>query len=479
MNITVPLTDSQPPSLGKMTHEENTDPLYSGRNNKIHTSKSQENISMTKDRHSSDSKPAQELKNTAIVPVSPSIFSNFGREQETATIQKENKSTLSPHIPNPPVKADIHEWFTSIHTPAAKKFEETQQGKITRDPSSIPTSDSSHAQLEELPGASPDKTNNQYNPTETENILSYKELEGRFPVRPFTISSPRTQNEIFKNNLEIQHGSAIAATTIFEGAQQSPQVPTGSPKSSLVLVLATTNPSRLPTGSSLSMNTWAPSENADLPPVTKENIIATTTSTNTPTNTPTSASMLGELDNANHIPDSDKDIFVTPGKEIISKIELSRTNSRAEPPVTQFPYQLASVSEETVYEELEEDIHKKTTTKTPTTQPLHSTSTVSSPKQTLPGRPGVQGRGSSLIHYATSGGPQQRPTAVPEGSSKPRIINTDIRTVTAHAETDAFLPCVAVGKPSPFLSWTKVSTGRERYGLSLFNSITIMFSILC
>ncbi len=208
MNITVPLTDSQPPSLGKMTHEENTEPLYSGRNNKIHTFKSQENISMTKDGHSSDSKSAQELKNTAIVPVSPSIFSNFGREQETATIQKENKSTLSPHIPNPLVKADIHEWFTSIHTPAAKKFKDTQQGKITRDPSSIPTSDSSHAQLEELPGASPDKTNNQYNPTETENIISYKELEGRFPVRPFTLSSPRTQNEIFKNNLEIQHGSA-------------------------------------------------------------------------------------------------------------------------------------------------------------------------------------------------------------------------------------------------------------------------------
>ncbi len=98
-------------------------------------------------------------------------------------------------------------------------------------------------------------------------------------MRPFTLSSPRTQNEIFKNNLEIQHGSATAATTIFEGAQQSSQVPTGSPKSSPVLVLATTNPSMLLTGSYLSMNPWAPSENAELPPVTKENIIATTTTT--------------------------------------------------------------------------------------------------------------------------------------------------------------------------------------------------------
>ncbi|XP_016375600.1 matrix-remodeling-associated protein 5-like [Sinocyclocheilus rhinocerous] len=456
MNTAVPLTDSQPLSLDKMTHEGNTDPLYSGRNNKTHKSKSQEKVSMTKDRDSSDSKPAQELK---IVPVSPSTFNNFGREQEKATIQKEKKSTLSPHIPNPSVKADIHEWFTSIHIPAAKTFEETQQEKITRDPSLIPTPDNSHVQLEELPGASPDKTNNQHNPTETVNILSYKELEGRFPVRPFSSSSPSTQNEILKNNLEIQYASTTAATTIFEGAQQSSQVPTGSPKSSPVLVVATTKPSRLPTGSihnredsSLSMKPWAPSENADVAPVTKENILATTTTATalkSPTvhahmfypNTPTSASMLGELDNANHIPDSDK---------YISKIE---------PPITQFPYQLASISEETGSQELEKNIYKKTTTKTLTNQPLHSTSTVSSPKQKLPGRPGVQGRGSSSVRYATTGGHQQRPTAVPEGRGKPRITSTDIRSVTAHAETDAYLPCVVVGKPSPFLSWTKVSTG--------------------
>uniref|UniRef100_A0A673IMB1 Matrix-remodeling-associated protein 5-like n=1 Tax=Sinocyclocheilus rhinocerous TaxID=307959 RepID=A0A673IMB1_9TELE len=79
------------------------------------------------------------------------------------------------------------------------------------------------------------------------------------------------------------------------------------------------------------MKPWAPSENADVAPVTKENILATTTTATalkSPTvhahmfypNTPTSASMLGELDNANHIPDSDK---------YISKIE---------PPITQFPY---------------------------------------------------------------------------------------------------------------------------------------------
>lgn len=476
MNTTVPLTDSQPESLGKMNHEENTDPLYSGRNHKTHKSLSQEKVSMTKERHSSHAKPAQE-KSTTTVLVSPSTFSSFGSEQEKATTEKEKKSTLSPHIPNPPMKAAVHDWFTSTHTPTAKMFEETQQENITADPSSSPTSDNSHAQLEELPDASPDKTKSQYNLTETEKVLSYNELERRFPVRSFSSSAPSTQYEIIKNYSEIPYGSATATATIFEGTQKSSQVPTGRPKSFPALMLATTKPIRLPTGSIhnrhnsvLSMNPWTPSENANVSSVTKENIIATTTTTTAlrpPTehthmlypNTPTSVNMLGEPDNTNHIPDSDKDRFVTPGQENISKIELSRTYSRARLPVTQFPYQLTSASEETGSQELEENIHKKTK-KTPTTPPLNSTLTVSLQQQKLPGGPGVQGRRSSSVHYTTSGGPQQRPTVVPEGRGRPRITSTDIRSVTAHAETDAYLPCVAVGKPSPFLSWIKVSTGR-------------------
>ncbi|XP_030634815.1 matrix-remodeling-associated protein 5 [Chanos chanos] len=49
--------------------------------------------------------------------------------------------------------------------------------------------------------------------------------------------------------------------------------------------------------------------------------------------------------------------------------------------------------------------------------------------------------------------------AVPSLRGRPRIISTNISTVTVQAESDAHLPCVAVGEPSPFLSWTKVSTG--------------------
>ncbi|XP_034029420.1 matrix-remodeling-associated protein 5 [Thalassophryne amazonica] len=52
---------------------------------------------------------------------------------------------------------------------------------------------------------------------------------------------------------------------------------------------------------------------------------------------------------------------------------------------------------------------------------------------------------------------------LPEQSSvlrgKPRIIANNFQTFKVKVETDAQLPCEAVGEPMPFLSWTKVATG--------------------
>lgn len=42
---------------------------------------------------------------------------------------------------------------------------------------------------------------------------------------------------------------------------------------------------------------------------------------------------------------------------------------------------------------------------------------------------------------------------------KPRITMTHSQTITVKAETDAKLPCETEGQPMPFLSWTKVSSG--------------------
>ncbi|KAJ0009654.1 hypothetical protein NQD34_001356 [Periophthalmus magnuspinnatus] len=43
---------------------------------------------------------------------------------------------------------------------------------------------------------------------------------------------------------------------------------------------------------------------------------------------------------------------------------------------------------------------------------------------------------------------------------KPRITKSNFQIMSVKAETDAILPCAANGEPKPFLSWTKVSTGR-------------------
>ncbi|NXE07407.1 MXRA5 protein, partial [Lophotis ruficrista] len=42
---------------------------------------------------------------------------------------------------------------------------------------------------------------------------------------------------------------------------------------------------------------------------------------------------------------------------------------------------------------------------------------------------------------------------------RPKIITKGSQSVSILAETDAFIPCDAVGEPKPFITWTKVSTG--------------------
>lgn len=43
---------------------------------------------------------------------------------------------------------------------------------------------------------------------------------------------------------------------------------------------------------------------------------------------------------------------------------------------------------------------------------------------------------------------------------RPKIITKASQSISILAETDAFIPCDAVGEPKPFITWTKVSTGK-------------------
>lgn len=44
---------------------------------------------------------------------------------------------------------------------------------------------------------------------------------------------------------------------------------------------------------------------------------------------------------------------------------------------------------------------------------------------------------------------------------RPKIITKASQSISILAEMDAFIPCDAVGEPKPFITWTKVSTGKR------------------
>uniref|UniRef100_H0XMI3 Matrix remodeling associated 5 n=1 Tax=Otolemur garnettii TaxID=30611 RepID=H0XMI3_OTOGA len=71
----------------------------------------------------------------------------------------------------------------------------------------------------------------------------------------------------------------------------------------------------------------------------------------------------------------------------------------------------------------------------------------------------VQSPGSShqSIMKLFAGGPPASKFRTP--GEKPQIITKFPQTVSITAETDAVFPCEATGKPTPFITWTKVSTG--------------------
>lgn len=52
-------------------------------------------------------------------------------------------------------------------------------------------------------------------------------------------------------------------------------------------------------------------------------------------------------------------------------------------------------------------------------------------------------------------------TQVPVLRSRPKIAEPHVRTVSFPAESTARLVCESEGKPKPFITWTKVATGRQ------------------
>ncbi|XP_026787918.3 matrix-remodeling-associated protein 5 isoform X2 [Pangasianodon hypophthalmus] len=493
VNSTVPLTDIQATSLSETSNENRSDPLLDIRNTISPDTSVSEKVSEAEHTPLPYAIPHNISLGNTVLSVSSSTSLGFIGQ---SNIHRETVSTLPPLIQNTP--STDHETVISLHPLMGIHFEEAESESTTGHPSSgikyDTSSESPQTQSEAIPGASLDKAENQYKSSENKFVTPSKELVKAFSLKPFPSSAVRTQHEIIaSHDSEIPSGSTKA--NIYEGAPENSQVTTErfiTSQNAQQSGMATTTKlnSASPNGKqeTVSGRKAEIAEENTVPLMEDHNPVTTLKTTtaitaNTPTTTPPPKTLSvttlppttpkrcrpsvshphtsfqnipsiwgrsGIPDSPNHIPDRHRERIVNPEQSI-------RSPNRNRP--TEF--HSTSLSEHIKTDSTDTELSTKkpkpqTTLKVPTTTPEVL---VPPPRQTLPVKPNGS---SSFIHHPTStysvDHSQQKPV-IPARRGRPKIINTNISTVTVQAESDAYLPCVAVGEPRPFLSWTKISTG--------------------
>ncbi|XP_058236454.1 matrix-remodeling-associated protein 5 isoform X2 [Hemibagrus wyckioides] len=467
LDSSVAFTYNQGTSLSETSLTNRTDPLLDIKN--IITSDTYviEKVSVVEPTSLSYTEPDNKALSTTALSISSSTTLGFIGQ---STTHRESDSTLSPLILN--TTSTDYGTIINIDSLMEMYFEEVETESTTGHTSSgikfDPSSESPQTQSEATPGAGRDKAENQ----------------SKFTLKPFSSSAVKTQHEIIaSHDSEIPSGSTKAS--IYEGARENSQVTTERPKTPQNVQqpgMATTSNlnNALSNGKKASgrkaqiaeENTVALMESQQYSnPVTTLKTTTVITTTPTPPMPPTTLknwrpsvihphtsfqnipsvwSRSGIPDSPNHIPDRHRERILNPEQGI-------RSPNRNSPTV----FHSTSLSEHRKSDTSDSDLSTQkpkpqTTLKVPTTTPKVL---VPPPRQTLPMRP----NGSSFFihHPSTTNGvhhSQQKPV-IPARRGQPKITSTNISTVTVQAESDAYLPCVAVGEPRPFHSWTKISTG--------------------
>ncbi|XP_062865795.1 matrix-remodeling-associated protein 5 [Trichomycterus rosablanca] len=484
VNTTAPFTDSQATSLSEMNHKKNTELLYTGQSNLSldpFLNKKEPEIEHTTLSHA---KLLNISTSTAVVSVSPSTSPGFTGQEKSRT-DGQTVSTLSPLIQNTPATSADQEGFTSIRPTVDKPFEDPQRKRVT---GYLLKSDKSpetpHSLLEIIPGGGRDEVKKPHNISEPENVSASEGLVGEFSTRPYSSSAANTEHEIIaSHDSEFPSGSTKA--NLYKGAQEDSQVTTERPITSQSAQSGTATTTKLSSASEDKENGYPLRK----PGFTEANVslmegdfyfttLKTTTSTVTSTTTikPATATIKpstttpptiqatpktiktskiytyvpfqnipnwgrkGVPDSLNHIPDRHQDRILTTERNIKPS----------------FPHS-TSLSEYTKLEQTTTRPKSQTTLlKAPTTAqkfPMVHSPGLTTPLKSNGNSSTVHSTAVSNSHYN-----QQLPV-VPGRRGQPRITSTDIKTVAAQAESDAHLDCVAAGEPSPFFSWTKVSTG--------------------
>lgn len=135
---------------------------------------------------------------------------------------------------------------------------------------------------------------------------------------------------------------------------------------------------------------------------------------------------------------------------VIRRPDLNRV-----PSVTTSPEQSGQVNnQKSINTKANTSSTAASTTTTPTTVlKTHSSSKFKTQHQTS--------QSSTNRHSTTVFSSTSYDGSSPHLKAKPKITTDNIYTFRVNASTDVLLPCDAVGEPKPFLTWTKVSTGRK------------------
>lgn len=476
VDSTVLFTDNQATSLSETSQEKRTDHLVDIR--KAISSITSVNKKVSEAGHIPLPYAHNLSLSTTVLSMSTSPSLDFTGQ---IPIHRGTTSTLSPLIQN--TQFTDHGTIIRLDPKVGMHYKETQIESTTGHPSSVVKSDTSpkspqETQSEEIPGASLDKAENQYKRRENKFMSPSRRLVKEFTLKPFSSSAEKTQHEIIaSHDSEIPSGSTKA--NIYEGTSESSQVTTRRPITSQntqrsgMTTTAKLNSALSSEKQETATGSWAktPEESTaplmdDFNPVTtlKTTTAITVSTAATPspktlsaTTTPVKTTKRwrpsiwirsGIPDSPNHIPDRHTERILNPEQSI-------RSSSSKRPTV----FHSTILSEHSKPDLSDTELRTKkpqTTLKVSTTTPELL---VPPSRQTLPVKP----NGSfSFIHHPTSTYSvpyyQQKPV-IPDRRGWPKITSINISTVTVQAESDAHLPCVAVGEPRLFLSWTKISTG--------------------
>ncbi|KAL1021834.1 hypothetical protein UPYG_G00018640 [Umbra pygmaea] len=511
-NTAVPSTGSQATSSGRVTHEKNTGvSLFEDR---FDPSSKPATRSETKGPFSQQAKPL--LKSTTAPPSSPTAsltepYKQTSQSTHHTTAPSPDGASQGPKTQSQvPERLDVPTTasqgkFTSIPLPAVKPSEVAQRGiNVIVHHSLVPSSDKSsgdfHTQPELLPDGELNKTNYQY-PTD----MTYTE-HGRLPVKDTDSVPPSFQSETpslyaisFSTeesiHEEAEHekaGVTIPAMPVTSESSyyRSSSAKTASVKPEVILIehhnnrksTSTTGKERSIVPSPPRRENGADSVGATItenpavfpiwekPQVPVPNQPFSEVKTLLPSRTVESASR------SNHIPDSHRERVLV--AQLDQRNPPLSPNNRGDS--IQIPNTAPTPNPHTTVRPESSDIkpdhiaHPKPTTteprtthrgvldaqttSTPSSKSGYHTSSVFSLKPKIPVR-GGQKTNTPTQTQGVSGGGQRLPVPGLSVRGKPKISSMGLQTVTVDAETDAQLPCVAVGEPKPFLSWTRVSTG--------------------